>query len=46
MLYRATIYLNRQHMTQLIPVAKAQGLKPAQLVRLLVAQELRRAAEK
>jgi hypothetical protein len=45
MLYRATIFLNRDHMRRMDAIARARGLKAAQLVRLLIAGCVRGAAK-
>ena len=44
MLKQTTIFLHSGHMTQLKVLAEGQGLKTAQLLRIAVADYLRRAA--
>ncbi len=46
MIRRTTIYLNSQHMKQLAALGASRGLKPAQLVRISIAEYLRRETAK
>lgn len=41
-MYRTAIFMNPKHMAQLRALGEPQGLKPAQLVRIAIAQFIRR----
>jgi len=43
---RTTIFLNPEHTRQLAALGKSQGLKPAHLVRVAIAEYLRRERRK
>jgi hypothetical protein len=43
MLKQTTIFLHSKHMKELAVLARSQGIKTAQLVRVILAEHLRRA---
>jgi hypothetical protein len=45
-MHRTAIFMNPKHMAQLRALGEPQGLKPAQLVRVAIAQFIRRETRK